>query len=84
MSARGITKIYGATQALKGVDFDIRRGAVTALFGENGAGKSTLMKILSGVESPDHRVRSSSTASPGPDRSPSTPPTAASRSSTRN
>ena len=50
MTARGITKIYGPTQALKGVDFDIRRGAVTALFGENGAGKSTLMKILSGVE----------------------------------
>jgi len=52
MSARGITKIYGATHALKGVDFDIRAGAVTVLFGENGAGKSTLMKILSGVETP--------------------------------
>ncbi|MCK6079289.1 sugar ABC transporter ATP-binding protein [Microbacterium sp. EYE_5] len=52
MSARGITKVYGATRALKGVDFDVRRGAVTVLFGENGAGKSTLMKILSGVESP--------------------------------
>lgn len=52
MSARGITKVYGATHALKGVDFDIRAGAVTVLFGENGAGKSTLMKILSGVETP--------------------------------
>jgi erythritol transport system ATP-binding protein len=52
MRALGITKSYGATQALKGVDFDIRRGAVTVLFGENGAGKSTLMKILSGVEQP--------------------------------
>jgi erythritol transport system ATP-binding protein len=52
MRARGITKTYGATRALKGVDFDIRSGTVTVLFGENGAGKSTLMKILSGVESP--------------------------------
>ena len=52
MSARGISKVYGATHALKGVDFDIRSGAVTVLFGENGAGKSTLMKILSGVETP--------------------------------
>jgi erythritol transport system ATP-binding protein len=52
MRARGITKVYGATHALKGVDFDIRRGTVTVLFGENGAGKSTLMKILSGVETP--------------------------------
>ena len=52
MRAVGITKSYGATRALKGVDFEVRRGSVTVLFGENGAGKSTLMKILSGVESP--------------------------------
>ena len=52
MRAVGITKTYGGTHALKGVDFDVRRGSVTVLFGENGAGKSTLMKILSGVESP--------------------------------
>ena len=52
MSARNVVKTYGGTRALKGVDFDIRRGSVTSLFGENGAGKSTLMKILAGVESP--------------------------------
>ena len=52
LAARNIGKIYGSTQALKGVNFDIRRGKVTTLFGENGAGKSTLMKILSGVATP--------------------------------
>lgn len=52
LRARGITKEYGVTRALKGVDFDVRAGKVTTLFGENGAGKSTLMKILSGVEQP--------------------------------
>lgn len=52
MRAIGIEKTYGATRALRGVDFEIRRGTVTVLFGENGAGKSTLMKILSGVETP--------------------------------
>jgi erythritol transport system ATP-binding protein len=52
LSARDIVKSYGGVHALKGVNFDIRRGKVTTLFGENGAGKSTLMKILAGVETP--------------------------------
>jgi erythritol transport system ATP-binding protein len=52
LRAIDITKHYGATQALKGVNFEVHRGKVTALFGENGAGKSTLMKIIAGVESP--------------------------------
>lgn len=52
LAARNISKIYGSTHALQGVNFDIRRGKVTTLFGENGAGKSTLMKILSGVVTP--------------------------------
>jgi erythritol transport system ATP-binding protein len=52
LAARNIAKNYGGIQALKGVDFDIRRGKVTALLGENGAGKSTLMNILSGVVAP--------------------------------
>jgi len=52
LKARQITKAYGATRALRGVDFTIEEGKITALIGENGAGKSTLMKILAGVEQP--------------------------------
>lgn len=52
LRAVDVAKVYGGTQALRGVSLDIAPGRVTVLFGENGAGKSTLMKILSAVESP--------------------------------
>ncbi|MGP4101414.1 sugar ABC transporter ATP-binding protein [Nonomuraea sp. KM90] len=52
LRAREVTKVYGGTHALRGVDFAVAPGRVTALFGENGAGKSTLMKILAGIEQP--------------------------------
>lgn len=53
LEMRGIQKRFGATAALKGVDFEVKGGEVHALVGENGAGKSTLMKILSGAHKPD-------------------------------
>ncbi len=49
----GINKSFGATTAIKKVDFSLLNGEIHALVGENGAGKSTLMKILSGAHKPD-------------------------------
>ncbi|MET9912758.1 sugar ABC transporter ATP-binding protein [Streptomyces sp. NPDC006476] len=50
---RGLTKSFGATLALAGVNLDVRAGSVLALLGPNGAGKSTLIKVLAGVHHAD-------------------------------
>ncbi len=52
LSLRGITKSFGAVEALKHVDLDIPAGQVTALIGDNGAGKSTLIKAIAGIYAP--------------------------------
>ena len=53
LEARGIVRNYGTVEALRGADFTVNAGEVTALIGDNGAGKSTLVRILSGTEAPD-------------------------------
>lgn len=53
LQMRGVSKQFGAVQALSEVDFEVYLGEVVALVGDNGAGKSTLVKIISGVYQAD-------------------------------
>jgi D-xylose transport system ATP-binding protein len=54
LELRGITKRFGAVQALTGVNLSVYPGEVIALVGDNGAGKSTLVKTIAGINIPDH------------------------------
>ena len=49
---RQLTKTYGTTEALCGVDLDIEPGGIIGLLGPNGAGKTTLVEILEGLREP--------------------------------
>jgi D-xylose transport system ATP-binding protein len=53
LELHGISKRFGAVQALNRVDFEVYLGEVVGLVGDNGAGKSTLVKIISGTYQAD-------------------------------
>ncbi len=52
MRTRGLTKTYGQTAALAGIDLDVPAGAIYGLVGPNGSGKTTALAILAGLRRP--------------------------------
>ncbi|HYI35861.1 MAG TPA: ABC transporter ATP-binding protein [Thermoleophilaceae bacterium] len=52
LTARALSKRYGRTTALEGVDLEVAEGELVGLLGPNGAGKSTLVKIACGLVRP--------------------------------
>jgi ABC-2 type transport system ATP-binding protein len=53
VEVHGLTKAYRGLPAVRGIDFDIRRGEIFALLGPNGAGKTTTIEILEGYRQRD-------------------------------
>src|SRR5689334_215339 len=53
IEAKGISKRYGARQAVEGVNLTLKERQVMTLIGPNGSGKTTLMRLLLGLEIPD-------------------------------
>ncbi|MDQ0940064.1 ATP-binding cassette domain-containing protein [Streptomyces sp. V1I1] len=56
LALRGVSKRFGAVQALTDVELEVHGGEVVALVGDNGAGKSTLVKTIAGVHPIDEGV----------------------------
>lgn len=56
ISIQGITKSYGDTPALKGINFEVAKGELFGLIGPDGAGKTSLLRILTTLLLPDEGV----------------------------
>ncbi len=54
LTLKNIRKIYGTKRVLENVSFSVGEGQKVALVGQNGVGKSTLLRIIAGLEQPDH------------------------------
>ena len=52
VSLRGVRKVFGENEVLKGIDLDIAKGEVVVIFGRSGSGKSTLLRCINFLEEP--------------------------------
>lgn len=65
VQARGVSKAFGALQALSSSDIAVARGEIVVLVGPSGCGKSTLLSLLAGLAAPDTGAVTPSERPPG-------------------
>ncbi|TGB04967.1 ABC transporter ATP-binding protein [Halobacillus salinus] len=53
ITVENLTKSFGATQAVRGVSFSVRKGEIFGIIGPNGAGKTTTLEMIEGILKPD-------------------------------
>src|SRR3954466_705639 len=53
LTVEDVTKSFGATPVLAGVDLHVPAGTLTALLGPSGCGKTTLLRLVAGFDDPD-------------------------------
>lgn len=53
ISIANLTRRFGATEVLRGIDLEIEKGELVALLGPSGSGKTTLLRIIAGLDWPD-------------------------------
>jgi polar amino acid transport system ATP-binding protein len=53
LELHGVCKRFGSLEVLRGVDMEVKRGAVTCVIGPSGSGKSTLLRCINLLEPPD-------------------------------
>ncbi|WP_415919654.1 amino acid ABC transporter ATP-binding protein [Tateyamaria sp. SN6-1] len=73
LSLRGVTKSFGDSQVLRGIDLDVAPGEMLCLIGASGSGKSTLLRCMNGLEPVDDgevRLDGVDIAEPGFDLAP--------------
>ncbi len=53
LEIKNVSKSFGATEVLKGIDLDIEKGEVVSIIGSSGSGKTTLLRCINFLETPD-------------------------------
>ena len=67
ITARGVTRRYGAKTAVAAADLNLRPGRITCLLGPSGCGKSTLLRLIAGLEPADEgRIEADGALMSGP------------------